>query len=128
MKTTNRTLSIAPEIFFILLSMFWLASNKISGEALCLPILILAFTLILQLIIKSRTLGIILGMFLFVGSLYMTVTVVTEIIKTGSNPSTVFLIAGIASFVPGIIFACLMIAKNIISKKEEEAATINKMA
>lgn len=77
----KKHLLVLPEIFIILLSIYWFLDNFLGSGHINYFAVVVFFIVTLQLFIKNKIVGIILGSIFFLFGLYMILAVLSEFKK-----------------------------------------------
>jgi hypothetical protein len=99
---------ILPEIFIILLSIYWFLDNYDGSEHINYFTIVVFIIVTLQLFIKNKVVGIILGSIFFLFGLYMMLAVLSELKKFATiNSSAIELLS------VGFLICFVLIASSI---------------
>jgi hypothetical protein len=104
----KKYLLMLPEIFIILLSIYWFLDNYLGSGHINYFAIVVFIILTLQLFLKNKVIGIILGSIFFLFGLYMILAVLSEFKKfTAVDSSAIELI------LVGFLICFVLIASSI---------------
>jgi len=104
----KRYLLLLPEILIIALSIFWFIDNYAPSGYINYYTIAVFLVVTLQLFIKNKILGILLGSIFFLFGLYMVLAVVSEFKKFTSFNTSAIQLAGV-----GFLICFVLIASSI---------------
>lgn len=115
MKRIKRLIAKLPELFFLHLGVYWFWETFRGGEFINYPALILVAVMTLQFFINNKILGLILGFLLGIGSIYMSLAVLSEFseFESVTNEALKLLVIGLSIFLPSLVFSYFIIKKNL---------------
>ena len=107
----NKTLRLAPSIFFILLAMFWIAESYLSLGVVHYPASVVVILLVIQLIYNNKYIGVLYSVVLLLFSGFMLINSILDHFHTALPTNGTFRFMLIKSFLFGtsLLLASLML-------------------